>query len=62
LAALEAAFRDRFAMLVDAKDASAVAFYEHHGSLALESEPRSLFLALATAEKALIVGTSRKKR
>ena len=42
-----------FAMLVDARDDAAVAFYEHHGFERLISQPRSLFLALATAEKAL---------
>jgi ribosomal protein S18 acetylase RimI-like enzyme len=41
-----------FAVLVDAKDATAVAFYEHHGFEKLESHPRTLFLALATAAKA----------
>ena len=40
-------------MLVDAKDDSAVAIYEHHGFVRLISQPRSLFLALATAEKAM---------
>jgi ribosomal protein S18 acetylase RimI-like enzyme len=42
-----------FAMLVDAKDQTAVAFYEHHGFQKLASRPRTLFLALATAAKAL---------
>jgi ribosomal protein S18 acetylase RimI-like enzyme len=41
-----------FAMLVDAKDDAASAFYEHHGFQKLASQPQSLFLALATAEKA----------
>jgi ribosomal protein S18 acetylase RimI-like enzyme len=44
-----------FAILVDAKDDAAVAFYEHHGFDRLISQPRSLFLALATAEKAMAV-------
>ena len=44
-----------FAILVDAKDDGAVAFYEHHGFVRLISQPRSLFLALATAEKAMAV-------
>ena len=48
-----------FAILVDAKDDSAVAFYEHHGFVRLISQPRSLFLALTTAEKAMAV---RRKR
>jgi ribosomal protein S18 acetylase RimI-like enzyme len=42
-----------FAMIVDAKDDAAVAFYEHHGFRRLTSLPRCLFLALATAENAL---------
>jgi GNAT superfamily N-acetyltransferase len=42
-----------FAVLVDAKDEEAVSFYEHHGFQKLVSHPRSMFLALATAEKAL---------
>lgn len=42
-----------FTLLVDAKNDAAVAFYEHHGFLRLESQPRTLFLPLATAAKAL---------
>lgn len=42
-----------FALLVDAKDDAAVAFYEHHGFQRLASQPRVLFLPLATAAKAL---------
>lgn len=42
-----------FALLVDAKDDQATAFYEHHGFRQLVSLPRSLFLPLATATKAL---------
>jgi ribosomal protein S18 acetylase RimI-like enzyme len=37
-----------FAMVVDAKDESAVAFYRHHGFIALPDSPRTLFLPLAT--------------
>jgi ribosomal protein S18 acetylase RimI-like enzyme len=51
-----------FAMLVDAKNDAAVAFYEHHGFQRLESQPRSSFLALATAGKALSAGTGKRKR
>jgi len=51
-----------FAMLVDAKDDAAVAFYAHHGFQRLASQPRSLFLALATAGKALSAGTGQRKR
>ena len=42
-----------FVLLVDAKDDQATAFYEHHGFRQLVSLPRSLFLPLATATKAL---------
>ena len=51
-----------FAILVDAKDDAGVAFYEHHGFQRLTSPPRSLFLALATAGKALSSGRGQKKR
>jgi len=51
-----------FAMLVEAKDDAAVAFYEHHGFERLASQPRSLFLALASAGKALSAGRGQKKR
>ena len=50
-----------FAMLVDAKDEAAVAFYEHHGFERLISQPGSLFLALGTAEKAMAVRGARKR-
>jgi GNAT superfamily N-acetyltransferase len=42
-----------YALLVDAKSDTAVAFYEHHGFQRLASQPRTLFLPLTTAEKAL---------
>ncbi len=42
-----------YALLVDAKDDVAVAFYLHHGFIALAREPRTLFLTVAVAEKAL---------
>jgi ribosomal protein S18 acetylase RimI-like enzyme len=42
-----------FAMIVDAKDEQAAAFYERHGFGRLSSLPRCLYLVLATAEKAL---------
>lgn len=38
-----------YALLVDAKDESAAAFYRHHGFIALKDSPQSLFLPLATA-------------
>lgn len=42
-----------YALLVDAKDEKAAAFYRHHGFIALASQPRTLFLPIATAEKSL---------
>ena len=38
-----------YAMLVDAKDGKAAAFYQHHGFIPLPDLPLSLFLPLATA-------------
>ena len=43
-----------YALLVDAKDEKAAAFYRHHGFVALASQPRTLFLPIATAEKSLL--------
>jgi ribosomal protein S18 acetylase RimI-like enzyme len=43
-----------FLLLVEAKNENAVAFYEKLGFMRLESHARSLFLALATAEKAWV--------
>ena len=43
-----------FTLLVDAKNDRAVAFYQRHGFRVLGSEPRTLFLPLATAQKALL--------
>ena len=42
-----------FALLVDAKNDQAVAFYERYGFRTLATHPRTLFLPLATARKAL---------
>ncbi len=42
-----------FALVVDAKNDQAKAFYEHHGFVAFASQPRSLFLPIATAAKLL---------
>lgn len=39
-----------YAMVVDAKDATAAAFYQHHGFIAFASQSRTLFLPLATAQ------------
>lgn len=38
-----------YALVVDAKDDAAVAFYRHHGFLSFTSQPRILFLPVATA-------------
>ena len=43
-----------YALMVDAKDEAAAAFYRHHGFIALSDSPFTLFLPLATVE------TSRK--
>lgn len=43
-----------YTLLVDAKNDPAVAFYQRFGFLTLASQPRTLFLPLATAEKALL--------
>ena len=40
-----------FAILVDAKDDAAVAFYKHHGFIAYESQPQVLFLPISAAIK-----------
>lgn len=40
-----------FALMVDAKDDAAVAFYRHHGFIALPGSPRTLFLPLATVRQ-----------
>ncbi|NDU89922.1 MAG: GNAT family N-acetyltransferase [Ferrovum sp.] len=50
--ALDRAARSEIAahsLMVDAKDEAAVAFYRHHGFIALPDSPLSLFLPLATA-------------
>lgn len=39
-----------FALMVDAKDAAAAAFYRHHGFIALPDSPLTLFLPLATVQ------------
>lgn len=41
-----------YALLVDAKDESAVAFYRHHGLIALPNQVETLFLPLASARSA----------
>ncbi|HUG82624.1 MAG TPA: GNAT family N-acetyltransferase [Bryobacterales bacterium] len=42
------------ALVVDAKNDTAVAFYRHHGFLPFAGHPHTLFLPLATAAKALL--------
>jgi hypothetical protein len=39
-----------YAMVVNAKDQKAAAFYRHHGFLETASNPLTLFLPLATAK------------
>jgi len=49
--ALDRAIRSEiaaYAMMVDAKDKAAAAFYRHHGFIALPDSPLTLFLPLAT--------------
>ncbi len=43
-----------YAILVDAKDEGAVAFYEHHGFMRFESAPMTLFLPISKALKDLL--------
>jgi ribosomal protein S18 acetylase RimI-like enzyme len=43
-----------FTLLVEAKNDRAVAFYRRYGFRALQDHPRTLFLPLATARKALL--------
>lgn len=40
-----------FAMMVDAKDDMAAAFYRHHGFIAMPDSPLTLFLPLATVRR-----------
>lgn len=40
-----------YALMVDAKDEFAAAFYRHHGFIALPDSPLTLFLPLASASK-----------
>ncbi|OGB59780.1 MAG: GNAT family N-acetyltransferase [Burkholderiales bacterium RIFOXYD12_FULL_59_19] len=53
--ALDRAIRSEiaaYALVVDAKDASAVAFYRYHGLIALPDQAQTLFLPLASARSA----------
>jgi ribosomal protein S18 acetylase RimI-like enzyme len=49
----ERAEQANYALLVDAKDDTAVAFYRHYGFASFASQPRVLFLPLATATRLL---------
>lgn len=40
-----------YALVVDAKDEAAAAFYRHHGFIVFPATPLSLFLPLATIER-----------
>lgn len=40
-----------YALMVDAKDDTAAAFYRHHGFIALPDTPLALFLPLATIQR-----------
>lgn len=44
-----------YALLVEAKNDRAVAFYQRYGFRAFASQPRTLFLPMATAVKALLL-------
>lgn len=48
-----------YTLMVDAKNENAVAFYQRFGFRTLASQPRVLFLPLATAEKTLLSATAR---
>lgn len=43
-----------YALVVDAKNDRAAAFYRHYGYMPFASQPRTLFLPLATAARALL--------
>ncbi|MDP2186145.1 MAG: GNAT family N-acetyltransferase [Pseudomonas sp.] len=44
-----------YALMVDAKDEAATAFYRHHGFIALPDSPRTLFLPLSLAQRHQII-------
>ena len=48
-----------YALMVDAKDEAAAAFYRHHGFIALPDTPLSLFLPLASVTDRSMSGQSR---
>jgi len=47
-----------FAVVVDAKDDAAVAFYKHHGFIAFASTPMTLYLPLSEAARQLGIPTT----
>ena len=47
-----------YTLLVDAKNDQAAAFYERHGFRAVAGQPGTLYLPLATAQKALLKKTA----
>jgi GNAT superfamily N-acetyltransferase len=47
-----------FALLVDAKNDRAAAFYQRYGLCPIASKPRALFLPLVTAQKTLLRKTA----
>jgi GNAT superfamily N-acetyltransferase len=52
-----------FALVVEAKDDNAVAFYQHHGFQRFASKPQALFLPITTAlQGAAKANTSRSKK
>jgi ribosomal protein S18 acetylase RimI-like enzyme len=51
-----------FALIVDAKNDSAVTFYQHHGFRRFASRPASLFLPIATALQALATQRATKEK
>lgn len=55
--ALDRAIRSEiaaYALVVDAKDELAAAFYRHHGFIALPDAPLTLFLPLATVRESTL--------
>ena len=51
-----------YTLLVDAEKDRAVAFYRHHGFRSFASQPQTLFLPLATAQKALLEKIALEKK
>ena len=51
-----------FALVVDAKDDAAVAFYKHHGFVTFTRAPMTLCLPLAEAARQLGIATGQDER